>query len=47
MLLRLRQGIGRLIRSNEDRGTIHIYAADMKEWNVMEEVEAVLPVQPV
>lgn len=46
MLLRLRQGIGRLIRSNEDKGTIHIYAASSKEWNVIVEVEAVLPVKP-
>lgn len=47
MLLRLRQGIGRLIRSNEDRGKIHIYAVSDQEWNVMKEVEAVLPVDPV
>ncbi|MFN2745648.1 MULTISPECIES: ATP-dependent DNA helicase [unclassified Bacillus (in: firmicutes)] len=47
MLLRLRQGIGRLIRSNEDRGTIGIFIADEKEWDVIKEVEAVLSVQPV
>lgn len=47
MLLRLRQGIGRLIRSNSDSGTISIFAGDEKEWNVIKEVESVLPVQPV
>lgn len=46
MLLRLRQGIGRLIRSNSDRGTISIFAGDEQEWNVIKEVESVLPVQP-
>ncbi|MFC8150865.1 ATP-dependent DNA helicase [Bacillus paralicheniformis] len=47
MLLRLRQGVGRLIRSNGDRGTISIFAGDEQEWNVIKEVESVLPVQPV
>lgn len=47
MLLRLRQGIGRLIRSNSDSGTISIFAGDEKEWNVIKEVESVLPVQLV
>ncbi|MDA1475415.1 ATP-dependent DNA helicase [Bacillus changyiensis] len=47
MLLRLRQGIGRLIRTNEDRGMIHIFVATDQELSVIDQVEAVLPVQPV
>ncbi|MEC2176553.1 helicase C-terminal domain-containing protein, partial [Bacillus amyloliquefaciens] len=45
MLLRVRQGIGRLIRSNQDRGTISIYAGGESE-RVLAEVKKVLPVTP-
>ncbi|WP_045511109.1 ATP-dependent DNA helicase [Bacillus amyloliquefaciens] len=45
MLLRVRQGIGRLIRSNQDSGTISIYAGGESEW-VLAEVKKVLPVTP-
>ncbi len=47
MLLRLRQGIGRLIRSHEDRGTVHILTSREEDVSVLESVEAVLPVTPV
>ena len=45
MLLRLRQGIGRLIRTNEDDGVIHIWmtAEEVKEYR--RAVEKVLPVE--
>ncbi|ALC81371.1 MULTISPECIES: ATP-dependent DNA helicase [Bacillus] len=46
MLLRLRQGIGRLIRSSEDTGTIDIFIGTEQETNVLPEVERVLPVKP-
>ncbi|MDN4142285.1 ATP-dependent DNA helicase [Bacillus velezensis] len=45
MLLRVRQGIGRLIRSNQDSGTISIYAGGESE-RVLAEVKKVLPVTP-
>jgi ATP-dependent DNA helicase DinG len=47
MLLRLRQGIGRLIRSHEDKGTVHILTSTEEDVFVLESVEAVLPVTPV
>lgn len=47
MLLRLRQGVGRLIRSHEDQGFVHILLdADIQE-EVLTKVKAVLPVEPV
>lgn len=46
MLLRLRQGIGRLIRSNEDSGTIDIFIGSGQETDVLPEVKKVLPVKP-
>ncbi|MDY7430991.1 ATP-dependent DNA helicase [Bacillus sp. V26] len=45
MLLRVRQGIGRLIRSNQDSGSIHIYAGGENE-RIIDEVKKVLPVEP-
>lgn len=43
MLLRLRQGIGRLIRSREDRGTVVIYGAKLCDPAVRKQVAAILP----
>ncbi|MGF7029445.1 ATP-dependent DNA helicase DinG [Paenibacillus mucilaginosus] len=44
MLLRLRQGIGRLIRSREDRGIVAVFAEQRPESaQVRERIEAVLP----
>ncbi|WP_019155967.1 ATP-dependent DNA helicase [Robertmurraya massiliosenegalensis] len=45
MLLRLRQGIGRLIRSHEDKGMVHILIDDDLKGNVLEKVKQVLPVE--
>ncbi|MDP4097301.1 ATP-dependent DNA helicase [Paenibacillus sp. P96] len=43
MLLRLRQGIGRLIRSREDQGTVSIMGAELKEERVREQISKILP----
>lgn len=43
MLLRLRQGIGRLIRSREDSGTIVIFGNKLNDGYVREQVEGVIP----
>lgn len=43
MLLRLRQGIGRLIRTHEDKGTVHILVKENENRDVMEHVKNVLP----
>ncbi|WP_234410451.1 ATP-dependent DNA helicase [Caldalkalibacillus mannanilyticus] len=44
MLLRLRQGIGRLIRTSTDHGTVTIVSQDLKENpRLLERVTAVLP----
>lgn len=43
MLLRLRQGIGRLIRSREDSGTIVIFGNKLNDGYVREQVERVIP----
>ncbi|WP_313800565.1 ATP-dependent DNA helicase [Cytobacillus sp.] len=43
MLLRLRQGIGRLIRTHEDKGTVHILMRDNENQEVIELVKSVLP----
>ncbi|MFT8321187.1 MAG: ATP-dependent DNA helicase [Bacillus sp. (in: firmicutes)] len=46
MILRLRQGIGRLIRTHEDSGNVHIlFNKDEKE-SVVKAVEEALPVSP-
>lgn len=44
MLLRLRQGSGRLIRTSEDFGTIHVLL-DHKEGKLRKEIEAAFPVK--
>ncbi|WP_138751223.1 ATP-dependent DNA helicase [Paenibacillus sinopodophylli] len=43
MLLRLRQGIGRLIRKREDSGSIIIFGEKMNDSYVFEQVERILP----
>ncbi|WP_394232737.1 ATP-dependent DNA helicase [Niallia oryzisoli] len=43
MLLRLRQGIGRLIRTHEDKGTVHILINKDEDRHVLEAVLSVLP----
>ena len=43
MLLRLRQGIGRLIRTNEDKGSVHVLMTG-DETSYRNLVESVLPV---
>ncbi|MGM9987471.1 MAG: ATP-dependent DNA helicase [Bacillaceae bacterium] len=45
MILRLRQGIGRLIRTSEDSGNIHLFIDEHTSEVVMKEVEAALPVE--
>ncbi|MCM3215587.1 ATP-dependent DNA helicase [Niallia taxi] len=46
MILRLRQGIGRLIRTTEDSGSIHILMDKEEKQAVKEAVTAALPVEP-
>lgn len=43
MLLRLRQGIGRLIRTSEDAGTIHLFITPEHE-QLLPEIKKILPV---
>ncbi|WP_077618545.1 ATP-dependent DNA helicase [Bacillus sinesaloumensis] len=43
MLLRLRQGIGRLIRTSEDSGTVSIFLDDTTPTEVIDQVKSVLP----
>jgi ATP-dependent DNA helicase DinG len=43
MLLRLRQGMGRLIRTQEDKGTVHILINGEESNQVLEAVRSVLP----
>jgi ATP-dependent DNA helicase DinG len=45
MILRLRQGIGRLIRTNEDKGYISIFLAEDENPEVIEAVRNALPVE--
>lgn len=45
MLLRLRQGIGRLIRTAEDHGNVHLLL-DQNEVKAEKEILKILPVQP-
>ncbi|WP_419881164.1 ATP-dependent DNA helicase [Peribacillus sp. B-H-3] len=44
MLLRLRQGMGRLIRTSEDSGTVHILTENSLPEIVLNQVKAVLPI---
>jgi ATP-dependent DNA helicase DinG len=46
MLLRLRQGIGRLIRTSEDSGSITIFLAE-NDQAIIEQIKSILPVSPV
>ncbi|WP_144475987.1 ATP-dependent DNA helicase [Cytobacillus oceanisediminis] len=47
MLLRLRQGIGRLIRSSQDEGAVHLWLTGKQKAEFMEEITAVLPVSDI
>ncbi|MFZ3579453.1 ATP-dependent DNA helicase [Virgibacillus sp. DJP39] len=44
MLLRLRQGIGRLIRTNKDQGTIDIWMTTEESKSYKQKIEQVMPV---
>ena len=44
MLLRLRQGAGRLIRTSADSGTVHLLL-EGEEQNMKAEIEGIFPVQ--
>ncbi|MBM7584292.1 ATP-dependent DNA helicase DinG [Bacillus pakistanensis] len=44
MLLRLRQGIGRLIRTHEDQGTVHLLV-NQDESQLLSSIEEILPVK--
>lgn len=46
MLLRLRQGIGRLIRTHTDKGSVHLLINEPIDEAVMNKVLAVLPTDP-
>ncbi|MEY2192224.1 ATP-dependent DNA helicase [Neobacillus sp. BF23-41] len=45
MLLRLRQGVGRLIRSEKDQGTVHILVDEDIDTNVLQKIKEVLPTE--
>lgn len=47
MLLRLRQGIGRLIRTSSDRGNVHILLDKNISSVVLQSIKEVLPVTPI
>ncbi|MGG1675190.1 ATP-dependent DNA helicase [Neobacillus sp. NRS-1170] len=47
MLLRLRQGIGRLIRSEQDQGTVHILLSENIDYNVLSKIIEVLPTKVI
>lgn len=46
MLLRLQQGIGRLVRSWEDHGKIHIWMKAEEKRTYLQKIEQILPVKP-
>lgn len=46
MLLRLRQGIGRLIRTSTDKGDIHIWMENESNHSILDQVKSILPVEP-
>lgn len=46
MLLRLRQGVGRLIRSENDKGVVHIFLEDEMDSNVLLKIKEALPTKP-
>ncbi|MEN2767096.1 ATP-dependent DNA helicase [Ornithinibacillus xuwenensis] len=45
MLLRLRQGVGRLIRTNKDYGTVHIWMKATEQDSYQQPINRVLPVE--
>ncbi|WP_096201524.1 ATP-dependent DNA helicase [Bacillus sp. FJAT-45350] len=47
MLLRLRQGIGRLIRSSEDEGVVHIWMTEEQKEKQFNDIQEVLPIELV
>lgn len=47
MLLRLRQGIGRLIRTSQDNGTVHIWLTDSQKEKYLSQIENILPVKKI
>lgn len=47
MLLRLRQGIGRLIRSHEDKGKIILFMNEDLQKETKEKILGLLPVEPI
>ncbi|WP_062110021.1 ATP-dependent DNA helicase [Bacillus niameyensis] len=47
MLLRLRQGIGRLIRNHNDSGVVHIWMTENEKHRYEQEIKQVLPVETV
>lgn len=47
MLLRLRQGIGRLIRTNDDHGSVHIWMNSEEKAKYFQEIKNILPVDIV
>ncbi|WP_210367456.1 ATP-dependent DNA helicase [Bacillus sp. REN3] len=47
MLLRLRQGVGRLIRSSQDHGTVHIWIKPDQEALFSGKIHQVLPVEAI
>ncbi|WP_078553617.1 ATP-dependent DNA helicase [Bacillus alkalicellulosilyticus] len=44
MLLRLRQGLGRLIRTSTDHGIAHLWLTDLEKEMYIDEIEKILPV---
>lgn len=47
MLLRLRQGVGRLIRTSNDEGTVHVFIDDELKPDVISKIKGVLPVSVI
>ena len=47
MLLRMRQGMGRLIRSEKDQGAVHIMLDEDIDTKVMQAILSVLPTKPI
>ncbi|WHY84397.1 ATP-dependent DNA helicase [Neobacillus novalis] len=47
MLLRLRQGVGRLIRSEQDQGTVHILLDEDIAPGVLEKIKEVMPTEAI
>lgn len=45
MLLRLRQGIGRLIRSHQDHGTVRIWMTEQQKQNHFKDIQQVLQIK--